>query len=208
MIVAWMLGILVVLVTAPAARWFRSVPRHSSGETLGPRDGRPTPDYASLLDSVARQVRSGSSLTSAVIDEIDVSSSLGVVVDRLTAGRSLAEALSAVDLDEADVALTVQALSATAHLGGPIAATLDEAAAVLRERVAGRAERRAHGAQARLSARVLTIVPLGFAAWSAVASQRTRDVYVTTTAGGISALCGIALNLTGWHWMRRIADPT
>ena len=106
------------------------------------------------------------------------------------------------------VALTVQALAATAHLGGPIAATLDEAAAVLRERAAAHAERQAHGAQSRLSARVLTVVPVGFALWSAVASQRTRDVYVATTAGGICALCGIALNLAGWLWMRRIIGPT
>jgi Flp pilus assembly protein TadB len=101
----------------------------------------------------------------------------------------------------------VQALAATAHLGGPIAATLDEAAAVLRDRVAAHAERKAYGAQSRLSARVLTIVPLGFALWSAVASERTRDVYVATTAGGISAICGIALNVTGWLWMRHIIGP-
>jgi Flp pilus assembly protein TadB len=107
----------------------------------------------------------------------------------------------------ADLALTVQALSATAHLGGPVAATLDEAAAVLRERAAARAERRAHGSQARLSARVLTIVPLVFAVWSAVASQRTRDIYLSSVAGGICASCGLALNLAGWQWMKRTIGP-
>ena len=147
-------------------------------------------------------------MTSAVVDEIDQSSALSVVVDRLTEGGSLAEALAGVRPGHADLALTVQALSAVAQLGGPIAATLDEAAAVLRERTAARAERRAHGAQARLSARVLTIVPLVFAAWSAVASQRTRDVYVSTVAGGIAALCGLTLNIAGWRWMKRIIGPT
>ena len=107
-----------------------------------------------------------------------------------------------------DSALTLQALSATSHLGGPIAATLDEAAAVLRGRVAARAERWAHGAQARLSARVLTIVPLGFALWSATTSQRTRDVYTSTAAGAVCAICGLALNLIGWRWMRRIIGPS
>ena len=102
----------------------------------------------------------------------------------------------------------MQALSATAHLGGPIAATLDGGAAVLRERAAARAERRAHASQARLSARVLTIVPLAFAAWSALASQRTRDIYVTTRAGGVCAVCGLALNLVGWRWIKRIIGPT
>ncbi len=130
-----------------------------------------------------------------------------MVVDRLAAGDSLPDALGATDRDDADLAFTVQALSATAHLGGPIAATLDQAAAVLRERAAARAERRAHGAQARLSGRVLTIVPLGFAVWSATVSQRTRDIYVSTVAGGICAVFGIALNLAGWRWMRHIIGP-
>jgi Flp pilus assembly protein TadB len=132
---------------------------------------------------------------------------LSVVVDRLEAGDSLVKALSVPVAHHSDLALTVQALSATAHLGGPIAATLDDAAAVLRERAAARAERRAHGSQARLSARVLTIVPFGFAVWSAAVSQRTRDVYISTAAGGVCAVCGLALNLVGWRWMKRIIGP-
>jgi Flp pilus assembly protein TadB len=167
-----------------------------------------SPDYASLLDAISRQVRSGSSLTSAAIDEIDRSSPLHVVLDRLDAGDALVDALAAVEAHHPDLALTVQALSATAHLGGPIAATLDEAAAVLRERAAARGERRAQGSQARLSARVLTVVPLGFAVWSAVVSQRTRDVYISTAAGAVCAFCGLALNLVGWRWMKRLIGPS
>ncbi len=199
-----MVGLLVVLVAMRAARSLRPQPRPARP---GGRS-RPQPtDYASLLDAIARQVRSGSSLTSAAIDEIDPASPLGGVVDRLATGGSLVEALAGVRPRHPDLALTVQALSATAHLGGPIAATLDEAAGVLRERAAARSERRAHASQARLSARVLTIVPLVFAAWSAVASQRTRDVYVTTVAGGLCAVCGLALNFVGWRWIKRIIGP-
>ena len=208
-IVASMVGVLLVLLVVPATRRLQGAPPRSCGEPVRRQlKRRPTTDYASMLDAVARRVRSGSSLTSAIIDEIDPSSPLGVVPERLTAGWSLAEALAAADRGEADRALTVQALTATSHLGGPISATIDEAAAVLRERVAAHAERQAYSAQTRLSARVLTIVPVGFALWSAVASQRTRDVYVATTAGGLCALIGIALNLTGWLWMRRIIGPT
>ncbi len=165
-------------------------------------------DYPGMLDAIARRVRSGSSLTTAVVEEIDRSSPLGEVVDRLATGGALSDAFTDIDAKDSDLALTVQVLSATAHLGGPIAATLDEAAAVLRERAAARAERRAHSAQARLSARVLTVVPLGFATWSTFASQRTRDVYLATAVGGICALCGLGLNLVGWRWMKRIVSST
>ena len=206
MMTALLIGVLVAMVAARASSGLRSRPRTSPARpTRKPRRSRSlSPDYASLLDGIARRVRSGSSLTSAVMEEVDGSSALHVVLDRLEIGDSLGGALAGVEADNGDLALTVQALSATAHLGGPIAATLDEAAAVLRERAAALDERRAHGSQARLSARVLTIVPLGFAVWSATVSQRTRDVYISTAAGGLCAICGLALNLLGWRWMRRI----
>ena len=190
MTIAALIAALVALIAArcwslPATEFTSAGTASTTADTRE----RTVADYAGLLDAIARQVRSGSSLTTATIEEIDRSSPLGDVVDRLAAGGSLSQALAAVDPQEPDLALTVQALSATAHLGGPVAATLDEAAAVLRERVAARAERKAHSSQARLSARVLTIVPVAFAVWSAVASHQTRDVYVSTAAGGVSALC-------------------
>ena len=207
MITALLVAALGAIVCGRAGNRLRLSPRSPSPRTPTRRSRSHSPDYAALLDGISRQVRSGSSLTSAVVDEISRSSLLHVVLDGLDTGAALADALAAVVADQGDLALTVQALSAAAHIGGPIAATLDEAAAVLRERAAARAERRAHGSQARLSARVLTIVPLGFAVWSAAVSQRTRDVYISTAAGGVCAICGLALNLIGWRWMKRIIGP-
>lgn len=208
-----LMAVMAVLIMTPvASRVLRPPPRRSSTRA-GRRFSRHhsadhTPDYASMLDAIARQVRSGSSLTAAIVDEVDGSSPLAAISGPLSAGGSLVDVLAEVVPSNPDLALAVQALSATAHLGGPIAATLDEAAAVLRERAAARAERRAHASQARLSARVLTIVPLGFAAWSAVASHSTRQIYISTFAGGICASSGLALNVLGWQWMRRIIGPT
>jgi len=202
---------LVALIAARVSRPLRVAPRRTMPPPSGRRRGRrPAPTnehYAALLTAVARQVRSGASLTSALLDEIDPTIALGDLATRLVAGASLAEALAGFQPDDADAALTVQALSASAHLGGPVAATLDEAAAVLRERAAARAERAAHSSQARLSARVLTIVPVGFALWTAITSQRTRDVYLASVAGGVCAVCGLLLNVLGWQWMRRTIGP-
>ena len=208
MVTALLAGTLIVLVAGPVARALRPGARQHRPEVGGARRPRRSAvDYTPVLDSIARQVRSGASLAAAIVAETDGSSPFDEVAARLTAGSSLSQALAVIEPHDSDLALTVQALSAAAHLGGPIAATLDEAAAVLRERAAARAERRAHGAQARLSARVLTIVPVGFAGWSAVASQRTRDVYVSSLAGGLCALFGLTLNYAGWRWMQRIIGP-
>ncbi|MGZ4674761.1 MAG: type II secretion system F family protein [Ilumatobacteraceae bacterium] len=206
--IALLVGALVVLIAAPAAARLRPsvrLPGPDVDHSL--RRVQSTSDYAALLDAIARQVRSGSTLASAVADEAGCFAGLGGVVEHLASGSSLIHALAMVEPTDADVALTLQVLSATAHLGGPIAATLDEAATVLRERAAARAERWAQGAQARLSARVLTIVPLGFAGWSAIAGERTRAVYLTSGAGAACALAGLVLNVVGWHWMKKIIGP-
>ncbi len=208
MITALLAGSLIGLIAVPAARWLRPASRHVRSATTRRRpEAEPIDDYAALLDALARQVRSGSTLASAIVDLVDGFPMFAEIPRRLDAGTSLARALEGVEPRDADSALTLQALSATSHLGGPIAATLDEAAAVLRGRAAARAERWAHGAQARLSARVLTIVPLGFAGWSALASQRTRAVYLSSSAGGVCALLGLVLNLAGWRWMKKLIGP-
>lgn len=205
MVTAVLAGALVVLIAGPVARAMRPGLRPQCPEVDNAGTSRrPAGEYAPVLDSIARQVRSGASLAAAIVAEAGGSAPFDEVAARLSSGSSLSQALTVVEPRDPDLALAVQALSAAAHLGGPIAATLDEAAAVLRERVAARAERGAHSAQARLSARVLTIVPVGFAGWSVVASPRTRDVYVSSLAGGICALCGLTLNYVGWRWMRRI----
>jgi Flp pilus assembly protein TadB len=208
MVLGVMTGLLTALVALPIASRVRPASRGRSSRGSGRLARHLVPDYASLLDRIARQVRSGSSLTSAALDEIDPGTPLHRVVDRLNDGSSLVDALAAAVTPDPDLAVTVQALSATAHLGGPIAATLDEAAAVVRDRAAARAERQAHGSQARLSARLLTVVPVVFAAWSAIANQRTRDVYISTAAGGVSAAVGLTLNVAGWRWMKRIIGPS
>src|SRR3954469_7395593 len=143
-------ALIVARVTRRVRVTVRTPPRAGRGGRRRARHDR-NYDYAPMLTAIARQVRSGASLTAALIDEIDPATPFGAVVVRLGDGAPLGEALTVVESHDVAVALTAQALSACAHLGGPVAATLDEAAAVLRERTAARAERIASGAPARLS---------------------------------------------------------
>ena len=212
MIVAALAGVLAGLLAHTGTNSWRSSGRRSLHQHRGRRPDRPrsTPaasDPAAFLDAVARRVRTGSSLTAAILDELERCPALDVVAERLQQGGGLAEALISIEAVEPDLVLTLQALSATARMGGPVAATLDEAASVLRERGAARAERRAHSAQARLSARVMTIVPLAFAAWNAVGSDSSRHFYLGSVVGGGCATAGLMLNLAGWWWMNRIIGP-
>jgi len=152
-------------------------------------------EWAAFLDTTSSEVRSGSSLVAALAHSRTRHPTL--------ATRAIA--LAGHTDPDPDLAVVAQSLAAALELGGPIAATLHHGAALLREREAQRAEARAHSAQARLSAKVLTAVPLLFAAWSATTSATFRQAVVSPT-GLVAASAGLASNTIGWWWMRRIVD--
>jgi Flp pilus assembly protein TadB len=83
---------------------------------------------------------------------------------------------------------------------------LDRAVTVIRERRAWRHERHVHSAQARTSARVLTLLPLGFALWGLLTSPSVRTAYATSPVVIAVAATGIALNVAGWWWMRHVVN--
>lgn len=135
-------------------------------------------EWADALDAIAAEVRSGSSLTTAI---------------ERTARRSPGDG----------AAVALHALGAAATLGGPVAATLQHGALVLRDRHAAQAESAAHSAQARLSAAVLTALPLAFTAFAMTTSPSFRAAALSPP-GVVAMALGGALNLIGRHWMSRL----
>lgn len=164
-------------------------------------------DVAVWCESLARVVRGGSTLTTAV-RTVDVAPALvpavGQIVLQLDRGRRLVEAVSTSSPSpHLNLALTV--LRACATNGGPPAEPLDRAASTLRGRAADLAERRVQSSQARLSSIVMTVLPLGMLAMLLLTSATTRAAAATPT--GMAAIAGGGtLNLLGWRWMRRIID--
>ena len=94
-------------------------------------------------------------------------------------------------------------LRSCARFGGPAAAPLERAAAALRARDAVAAEQRAQSAQAQLSARVLTLVPIALLAILTTTDAKVRAA-LGTPAGAAVVLLGAVLNGAGALWMRRI----
>lgn len=164
--------------------------------TAHPRRGRAVGkpsagDWATFLDTTSTEVRSGSSLIAALAH---------------ARGRHPALAARAFSFDggsDPDVAVVAQSISTALELGGPVAATLHHGAALLRERAAQRAEALAHSAQARLSAKVLTAVPLLFAVWNIATSESFRQAIASPT-GVVALVAGLWCNALGWWWMRGI----
>jgi tight adherence protein B len=97
----------------------------------------------------------------------------------------------------------MHAVRLCASQGGNISESLDRAATTLRERHAVAQERHAQSAQSRLSARILTVLPIGFGGWTAL-TTRSVQRFLLTPAGALCLMIGLALNVLGWSLMTRV----
>lgn len=194
-----MTALLVLLAGAlVAARWRPRPLRGFGAPATPPARGDLSADTLAFLHTAARELRTGSSHGVAVEQALRAAGAS----EPLLRGR-LGGAAGDVPSHRHEVAVAVQAVHRSAGLGHHPAAVFDRAAASLREQQALRAEQQAHTAQARLSARVLTVVPVAFAAFSAWSSSDVRRV-LWSPAGAALVTVGLAVNLLGWWWMRRI----
>lgn len=213
-------GLAVVVVLAP---WGAGpMARHFNGASPEPRTAdrtryrRPRRGDAvadaleaqRYLEGVARSVRAGRTLT-ASFDLVATPGWLEPVRRRLIRGRTLAQALNDTTPSEREPPgrhLVHRTLLTAATAGAGPATVLDHAATLAGDRVAARQERRAQAAQARLSATVLTWVPVGVATLAIVGDGDVRRVMLTTPVGLICGGAGAALSLAGRRWIRRITE--
>lgn len=164
-------------------------------------------DMATWCEHAARAVRAGASLATAITEACASGSGpgrlLAPVIDGLRRGASMSVALDRVAVEPGRPHTAVVAvLRACAEIGGPAAPPLERAAAVLHARADAEAERWAHSAQARLSARVLTVLPAGVGALLLLAEPSIRQATISP-AGLACVVAGVVLNVVGWWWMRR-----
>ena len=163
-------------------------------------------EVAALLDRTARHCASGAALGpsfAAAIAASPLASALAPTASALAAGQTVHQALDRQPATHPHLTLASHAVRLCATQGGNISRSLDRAATTLRERHASAMERRAQSAQARLSARVLTVLPLAFGGWS-VATTESVQRFVLTPAGTVCVTAGIGLNIVGWLLMRRV----
>lgn len=165
----------------------------------------------SALETVARSLRSGSSLLHAVDDAAGaapglLAADLGAVTTRVRLGATLPAALDAwaERRPRPGVRFAVAALALAAETGGASARSVDGVATTLRERHALDREVSALSAQARLSALVIGLAPLAFAAFAAATDPRTATFLFRAPAGLACLGAGLALDAAGAWWMHRL----
>jgi tight adherence protein B len=177
----------------------------------GRREARIERELPALLEAVARALRSGAAMPTALREAAATGSvaahDLATVLVDVDRGLSFAVALDrwAQRRPRPGVRLVVGALSMAMASGGPPARAVDGVAATLRERAEVDREVRALATQARASAAVVTLAPLAFAALGALGDERTATFLLRTPAGLACLVIGLVLDTVGAAWMVRIA---
>lgn len=164
------------------------------------------------VDAVAAAVRSGRSVHDGLAVAADaapprLAAELRLVLDGIEQGLPLVDALDrwASTTTVAGADLVASAVGLTGETGGDVAAALGGVADTLRERRALAREIRALSSQARLSAAVIAVAPLGFAALASVTDGDTARFLFGSLGGAVCLVVGVGLDLLGWRWMGRIA---
>ena len=167
-----------------------------------------------LLDAVtaiASALRSGRSLGQALTgaaDEADdpLSTILAGIAHAASLGVPMDEALDrfADAVGGSDVRLVSGVLKVHRRTGGALAASLDDVARTLADRREAARELRSLTAQARLSAAILGLLPLGFFLFMSVVARRDIESAYRTTAGASAIGVGLALQGAAFIWMRRL----
>lgn len=166
-----------------------------------------------VVDELSASLASGASPTQAMTAASrlpgPLASGLALGVHKVNAGSEVQEAIDEWAQRHRDVGATLvaDALALASATGGSRTRALAGVRATLREADGLAAEIRALSAQSRLSATVLTLVPVGFAAVVAVADSRIASFLLATPAGWACLVGGGTLDAIGALWMRRLTGP-
>lgn len=172
-------------------------------------------DLASWIDEVSRSVRRGATLRQTIIDTEPAHPSLAAATTplrhRLARGSGVAEASDSWQQVIGDsgrrsdrhLIAVASVLSISSSVGGGASAPLDRLAAAMRQAAADDLERGSQSAQALISARVLTLVPVTMLALLVTIDAEVR--HVASSATGLAVIsCGLTLNALGAWWMKQI----
>ena len=164
---------------------------------------------AEAVALIATAMRSGRSLLQAIevsADELDpsVGATFRRLVDRTELGDAMDEAIDAwaAELGGPDARLVAGVLKLHRRTGGSLSTTLEELAGTLRSRRSAAREVESLTAQARLSATILGLLPIGFFLVLSVVARGDLEAAYETPAGVASIGLGFALQGAAYLWIR------
>ncbi|MGO4856118.1 type II secretion system F family protein [Arthrobacter sp. 2MCAF14] len=163
------------------------------------------------LQMLAGGLRAGHSLLRSVDavakeTEAPTSEELARIVNETRLGRELRESIqdAAHRLRSEDFDWTGQAIEIHREVGGDLAEVLDHVGETIRERSQIKGQVKSLSAEGRLSAYILTGLPIAVFLWLSVANPSYVGTLYTTFLGWIMLVVGTLLLLTGAFWLSRV----
>jgi tight adherence protein B len=167
--------------------------------------------FADALGSIAAAVRAGASLPQALAyaageAEPPVREGLEQLVGDLQVGLPIEQALERwrVASSGADTDLVVGALELHRRSGGELPAVLEQVTSTIRGRVSVAREVRSLTAQARLSAWILGLLPVGFFAFLMITARSDVQGALGTPIGVSCIVVGLLLEGGAVLWIRSL----
>ena len=219
-------GACALLITPPltkhwSRRWLRvrlGTTSHKATATASPAATTTTPilqtppAITDFLDAIARDVRSGFSLASSFVQcsdqQLDNNHWSQPVAQQCLRGVVLADALveCALPTWTPEIRFASRTLAVASAGGAGVAPALEHSASVLREQQGLKLDRDVQAAQAQLSTKVLTWLPIAVFAWIAITDPIARSFLLSTPTGMCCVATGITLNVAGRKWMSRVVS--
>ena len=212
-------GACVLLIAPPltkhwSRRWLRVRLGTTSHKAVAITSPATSPPLAitDFLDAIARDVRSGFSLASSFVQCSDQQSDDNhwsqPVAQQCLRGVVLADALveCALPTWTPEIRFASRTLAVASAGGAGVAPALEHSASVLREQQGLMLDRDVQAAQAQLSTKVLTWLPIAVFAWIAITDPIARMFLLSTPVGMCCVATGITLNVSGRKWMSHVVD--
>lgn len=183
-----------------------------------PSQSRPASDtdglvtLSSMCDAAARILKSGRSTHEAFIEAIDRVAPDGnhwpnvrsALMSGVGVRDALRDSLTFMNPDS-DESLCAELLLAAMVGPSPVVSGVEHAATVLRDVASTRADLRVATAQARLSARILTVLPLVVLAGGFLTNSGFRSSVLDASVF-LPLVAGLILNRVGWIWISRLLE--
>ena len=211
-------GACTLLIAPPltkhwSRRWLRVRLGATSVTTTPPTTPTRTPPaITDFLDAIARDVRSGFSLASSFVQcsdqQLDDNHWSQPVAQQCLRGVVLADALveCALPTWTPEIRFASRTLAVASAGGAGVAPALEHSASVLRDQHGLMLDRDVQAAQAQLSTKVLTWLPIAVFVWIAITDPIARSFLLSTPVGMCCVATGIMLNVSGRKWMSRVVD--
>lgn len=175
------------------------------------RDQATQERLAEAVSLIASAMRSGRSLQQAIelaATELDplLGSTFRRLADRIGLGDPMDEAIDAWagDVGGPDARLVAGVLKLHRRTGGSLAVSLENLAGTLRDRRASSRELESLTAQARLSATILGLLPIGFFLFLSAIARRDLEVAYETPTGLAAIAVGFGLQGAAYVWIRHL----